>query len=194
MAKLYFYYSAMNAGKSTALLQASYNYQERGLQTLLFAPAIDDRHKLGFISSRIGLNAKAHLFSPSDNLLEQVEAHLSQQQGLKCVLIDEAQFMTKKQVLQLTFVVDRLNIPVLCYGLRSDFRAESFEGSLYLLIWADEINEIKTVCHCGRKAIMNIRFDAENHKITEGKQIEIGGNERYVSVCRKHFKLAGFEL
>ncbi len=190
MAKLYFYYSAMNAGKSTALLQASYNYQERGLQTLLFAPAIDDRHKLGCISSRIGLNAKANLFAPNDNLLEQVEDYLNQKKELKCVLIDEAQFLTKKQVLQLTFVVDRLKIPVLCYGLRSDFRAEPFEGSLYLLIWADEVNEIKTVCYCGRKAIMNIRFDAENHKITEGKQIEIGGNERYVSVCRKHFKLA----
>ncbi len=189
MAKLYFYYSAMNAGKSTTLLQANYNYQERGLQTLLLAPAIDNRHKLGCISSRIGLNAKANLFDPNDNLLEQVEAHLNQKKELKCVLIDEAQFLTKKQVLQLTFVVDRLKIPVVCYGLRSDFRAEPFEGSLYLLIWADELNEIKTVCYCGRKAIMNIRFDAENHKITEGKQIEIGGNERYVSVCRRHFKL-----
>ena len=189
MAKLYFYYSAMNAGKSTALLQASYNYQERGMQTLLFAPAIDDRHKLGCISSRIGLNAEAHLFTPIDNLLEQVEAILKQKNELKCILIDEAQFLTKTQVLQLTIVVDHLNIPVLCYGLRSDFRAEAFEGSLYLLIWADEINEIKTVCYCGRKAIMNIRFDAENHKVTEGKQIEIGGNERYLSVCRKHFKL-----
>lgn len=194
MAKLYFYYSAMNAGKSTALLQASYNYQERGLETLLFAPAIDDRDRLGWITSRIGLRAKASLFAPHDNLLEQVEAHLNQKKELKCVLIDEAQFLTKKQVLQLTLVVDRLKIPVLCYGLRSDFRAEPFEGSLYLLIWADEINEIKTVCYCGRKAIMNIRFDAENHKITEGKQIEIGGNERYVSVCRKHFKLVEAEL
>lgn len=189
MAKLYFYYSAMNAGKSTALLQASYNYQERGMQTLLFAPAIDDRHKLGCISSRIGLKAEANLFTPKDNLLEQVETFLKQRNELKCVLIDEAQFLTKNQVLQLTMVVDRLNIPVLCYGLRSDFRAEPFEGSLYLLIWADEINEIKTVCYCGRKAIMNIRFDAENHKVTQGKQIEIGGNERYISVCRQHFNL-----
>lgn len=189
MAKLYFYYSAMNAGKSTALLQASYNYQERGMQTLLFAPAIDDRYKLGCINSRIGLNAEANLFTPKDNLFDHVESYLSQKRKLKCVLIDEAQFLTKEQALQLTVIVDRLNIPVLCYGLRSDFRAEPFEGSLYLLIWADEINEIKTVCYCGRKAIMNIRFDDENHKITEGKQIEIGGNERYVSVCRKHFKL-----
>jgi thymidine kinase len=117
-------------------------------------------------------------------------SHPKQKNELKCVLIDEAQFLTKNQVLQLTVIVDRLNIPVLCYGLRSDFRAEAFEGSLYLLIWADEINEIKTVCYCGRKAIMNIRFDAENHKVTEGKQIEIGGNERYISVCRKHFKLS----
>lgn len=194
MAKLYFYYSAMNAGKSTALLQASYNYQERDLQTLLFAPAIDDRHQSGCITSRIGLKAKANLFAPKDNLLEQVEGYLNQKQELKCILIDEAQFLTKNQVFQLTLVVDRLNIPVLCYGLRSDFRAEPFEGSLYLLIWADEINEIKTVCYCGSKAIMNIRFDAENHKITEGKQIEIGGNERYVSVCRKHFELAEAKL
>lgn len=190
MAKLYFYYSAMNAGKSTALLQASYNYQERGMQTLLFAPAIDNRHKLGYVSSRIGLNAEAHLFTAEVNLLESVKIFLKQKEDLKCVFIDEAQFLTKAQVLQLTVIVDRLHIPVLCYGLRSDFRAEPFEGSLYLLIWADEINEIKTVCYCGRKAIMNIRFDAENHKITEGKQIEIGGNERYVAVCRKHFKLA----
>jgi thymidine kinase len=190
MAKLYFYYSAMNAGKSTALLQASYNYQERGMQTLLFAPAIDDHHKLGRISSRIGLNAEANLFTQKANLLEHVKAFLKHQKELKCVLIDEAQFLTKTQVLQLTIIVDRFSIPVLCYGLRSDFRAEPFEGSLYLLVWADEINEIKTVCYCGRKAIMNIRFDAENHKITEGKQIEIGGNERYISVCRKHFKLA----
>lgn len=195
MAKLYFYYSAMNAGKSTALLQASYNYQERGMQTLLFAPAIDDRHKLGCISSRIGLTAEAGLFTTKNNLLDEVEIFIKQKKELKCVLIDEAQFLTKKQVLQLTVVVDRLNLPVLCYGLRSDFRAEPFEGSLYLLIWADEINEIKTVCYCGRKAIMNIRFDAENQKITEGKQILIGGNERYVSVCRKHFGLAdGFKL
>ncbi len=189
MAKLYFYYSAMNAGKSTALLQASYNYQERGMQTLLFAPAIDDRYKLGCISSRIGLNAEANLFTSKDNLLDQMEVFLKHKKELKCVLIDEAQFLTKAQAFQLTVIVDRLNIPVLCYGLRSDFRAEPFEGSLYLLIWADEINEIKTVCYCGRKAIMNIRFDAENHKITEGKQIEIGGNERYVSVCRQHFNL-----
>lgn len=194
MAKLYFYYSAMNAGKSTALLQASYNYQERGMQTLLFAPAIDDRHKLGCISSRIGLNAEANLFTSKDNLLDQVESSLKQKNELKCVLIDEAQFLTKNQVLQLTIVVDRLNIPVLCYGLRSDFRAEPFEGSLYLLIWADKISEIKTVCYCGRKATMNIRFDAENQKVTEGKQIEIGGNERYVSVCRRHFKLANTTL
>lgn len=180
----------MNAGKSTTLLQASYNYQERGMQTLLFAPAIDDRHKLGWISSRIGLNAEANLFSPKDNLLKQVECLLEHKNALKCILIDEAQFLTKTQVLQLTVIVDRLNIPVLCYGLRSDFRAEPFEGSLYLLVWADEINEIKTICYCGCKAIMNIRFDAENHKITEGKQIEIGGNERYIAVCRKHFKLA----
>lgn len=189
MAKLYFYYSAMNAGKTTALLQASYNYQERGMQTLLFAPAVDNRYKLGNISSRIGLSAEANLFTPKVNLLEHTKVILKEKSELKCILIDEAQFLTKKQVLQLTVIVDHLDIPVLCYGLRSDFRAEPFEGSLYLLIWADEINEIKTICYCGRKAIMNIRFDAANRKITQGKQIEIGGNERYLAVCRKHFKL-----
>lgn len=190
MAKLYFYYSAMNAGKSTMLLQASYNYQERGMKTLLFAPTIDNRSKLGNICSRIGLSEEANLFTSKDDLLTKVEVYLDQKQEIiKCVLIDEAQFLTKKQVLQLTVIVDRLNIPVLCYGLRSDFRAEPFEGSLYLLIWADEIIEIKTVCYCGRKATMNIRFDAAHRKITAGKQIEIGGNERYLAVCRKHFKL-----
>ncbi|EDP45655.1 thymidine kinase [Rickettsiella grylli] len=191
MAKLYFYYSAMNAGKSTTLLQASYNYKERGMETLLFAPAIDNRSQSGRICSRIGLSAEANLFTPKDDLLKKMDAYLTQKQKIiKCVLIDEAQFLTKNQVLQLTVIVDRFNIPVLCYGLRSDFRAEPFEGSLYLLIWADEIIEIKTVCHCGRKATMNIRFDARHRKLTEGKQIEIGGNERYVAVCRKHFKLA----
>lgn len=190
MAKLYFYYSAMNAGKSTALLQASYNYQERGMQTLLFAPAIDNRYKAGHIFSRIGLEAEATLFTAKDNLFEYVESLLEQKTNLKCILIDEAQFLTKAQVFQLTDIVDRLDIPVLSYGLRSDFRAEPFEGSLYLLILADKISEIKTICYCGRKAIMNIRFDAKNRKITQGKQIDIGGNERYISVCRKHFKLA----
>ena len=190
MAKLYFYYSAMNAGKSTALLQASYNYQERGMQTLLFAPDIDNRYKAGCVFSRIGLEAKATVFSAKDNLFECVDRVLGQKTNIKSILIDEAQFLTKAQVFQLTDIVDRLDIPVLSYGLRSDFRAEPFEGSLYLLILADEISEIKTICYCGRKAIMNIRIDAKNRKITKGQQIDIGGNERYISVCRKHFKLA----
>lgn len=190
MAKLYFYYSAMNAGKSTALLQASYNYQERGMQTLVFTPAVDNRYKRGTIFSRIGLEAEATLFTVKDDLFEIVKLLQQQKTKLKCILIDEAQFLTKAQVFQLTDIVDLLDIPVLSYGLRSDFRGEPFEGSLYLLILADEISEIKTICHCGRKAIMNIRIDAENRKMTIGNQIDIGGNERYISVCRKHFKLA----
>lgn len=193
MAKLYFYYSAMNAGKSTALLQASYNYQERGMQTLVFAPAIDTRYKKGRVFSRIGLEAEAILFTEKDDLFATVKMLQEQKANLKCILIDEAQFLTKAQVLQLADIVDLLDIPVLSYGLRSDFRAEPFEGSLYLLILADEISEIKTICYCGRKAIMNIRIDEKRRKITQGEQIDIGGNERYISVCRKHFKLADSE-
>lgn len=189
MAKLYFYYSAMNAGKSTILLQSSYNYKERGMETLLFSPLIDTRYKAGTISSRIGLEATSNPFTETDNLFKKVQDRLEKANHLKCVLIDEAQFLTKAQVLQLTDVVDELHIPVLAYGLRSDFRGEPFIGSLTLLILADEISEIKTICHCGRKAIMNMRIDAQHHKVTEGQQLEIGGNERYVAVCRKHFKL-----
>ena len=189
MAKLYFYYSAMNAGKSTILLQSSYNYQERGMQTLLLSPAIDTRYKAGTIASRIGLEATSYSFTEKDNLFDYMQKALDSISNLKCVLVDEAQFLTKAQVLQLTDIVDELNIPVLTYGLRSDFRGEPFVGSLYLLIFADEISEIKTICHCGRKAIMNMRIDARQRKVMEGKQVEIGGNERYIAVCRKHFKL-----
>jgi thymidine kinase len=188
MAKLYFYYSAMNAGKSTILLQSSYNYQERGMQTLLLSPAIDTRYKAGTIASRIGLEATSHSFTEKDNLFDYIQKALDNLSNLKCVLVDEAQFLTKAQVLQLTDIVDELNIPVLTYGLRSDFRGEPFVGSLYLLIFADEISEIKTICHCGRKATMNMRIDARQRKVMEGKQVEIGGNERYIAVCRKHFK------
>lgn len=188
MAKLYFYYSAMNAGKSTILLQASYNYQERGMETLLLSPALDTR-KTGYIFSRIGLEAASISFTKEDNLLDYVANRLKNTPKLKCVLVDEAQFLKKAQVLQLTDVVDKLNIPVLSYGLRSDFRGEPFEGSLYLFLFADEISEIKTICHCGHKAIMNMRIDSEHRKVMEGKQVEIGGNERYIAVCRKHFKL-----
>ncbi|MCZ6914270.1 MAG: thymidine kinase [Rickettsia endosymbiont of Ixodes persulcatus] len=189
MAKLYFYYSAMNAGKSTILLQASYNYQERGMETLLFSPEIDTRYKTRTICSRIGLEAVSNSFTPKKNLFNAVKGKLKKTTNLKCVLIDEAQFLTKVQVLQLTDIVDKLNVPVLTYGLRSDFQGEPFEGSLYLLVLADEVSEIKTICHCGRKAIMNMRINTQHRKVKRGAQIEIGGNERYIAVCRRHFNL-----
>jgi thymidine kinase len=189
MAKLYFYYSAVNAGKSTILLQSSYNYQERGMKTLLFSPLIDTRYKKGYIFSRIGLKAASKTFSADTNLFENAKNALKSKINLKCILVDEAQFLTKAQVLQLTEIVDQFDIPVLTYGLRSDFQGEPFIGSMYLLILADEVSEIKTICHCGRKATMNLRIDAKQRKVLSGPQIEIGGNERYVAVCRKHFKL-----
>lgn len=187
MAKLYFYYSAMNAGKSTTLLQSSYNYRERGMRTLLFAPHLDDRYGVGKIASRIGLKADAILFDGSFNFFDYIKAE--QRNKLKCVLIDEAQFLTRAQVLQLSDVADTLGIPVLAYGLRSGFQGELFEGSKYLLAWAEELTEIKTICHCGRKATMNMRIDAERRKVVDGPLIEIGGNDRYVATCHKHFKL-----
>ena len=187
MAKLYFYYSSMNAGKSTALLQSSYNYKERGMQTLVLAPEFDDRFGVGKVASRIGIEAEATPFRPADNLLAMIAAH-SEQGPLHCVLIDEAQFLTKEQVFQLGEVTDKLNIPVLAYGLRTDFQGEPFEGSKYLLAWSDNLKELKAICHCGSKATMVVRLDASGAAIREGSQIEIGGNERYVSMCRKHFK------
>lgn len=189
MAKLYFYYSAMNAGKTTVLLQSSYNYQERGMDTLLFTPAIDDRYEKGKIHSRIGLHALAISFDKQFNLFQFTEEQVKKNPKLKCVLIDEAQFLTKNQVAHLTEIVDKLNIPVLAYGLRSDFRGEPFEGSQYLLVWADNLVEIKTICHCGRKAIMNARIDKNGCIIKTGDQVQIGGNESYVSMCRKHFNM-----
>jgi len=188
MAKLYFYYSAMNAGKSTNLLQSSYNYQERNMNTLLFTAAIDDRYGLGRIQSRIGLNAEAKIFSQTDDLFAITEQEL-QRGPIHCVMVDEAQFLTKQQVYQLGEIADGLKVPVLAFGIRTDFKGELFEGSQYLLAWADNLNEIKTICHCGRKAIMVLRIDAEGRAIKEGSQVEIGGNDRYVSVCRKHFRL-----
>ncbi len=185
MAKLYFYYSAMNAGKSTVLLQSAYNYKERGMEVLLFTAQIDARFGQGKIASRIGLKADAVTFNTEFNLLEYTK---QQKQELACVLVDEAQFLTKTQVMQLTDIVDELNIPVLAYGLRSDFLAEPFEGSKYLLIWADNLVEIKTICHCGKKAMMNARMDAEGKPVKAGMQIDIGGNDKYVPLCRKHFK------
>lgn len=188
MAKLYFYYSAMNAGKSTVLLQSSHNYQERGMATVLFTPTIDTRFAPGSIHSRIGLEAKAVPFDIQFNLFDHAATVKAKQDNLKCVLVDEAQFLTKQQISQLADIVDQLDIPVLAYGLRSDFLGEPFEGSLYLLAWADNLIEIKTICHCGRKATMNMRIDEHNRPVRTGAQIEIGGNERYVATCRKHFK------
>jgi thymidine kinase len=184
MAKLHFYFSAMNAGKSTTLLQSSYNYRERGMKTLLLTPSIDNRFGECKIASRIGLEEEAISFDKDTNLFDIVEKHAD----IKCVLLDEAQFLTKAQVWQLTDVADRLGIPVLAYGLRTDFRGDTFEGSQYLLAWAEDLVEIKTICHCGRKATMNIRMDEHGKKVKEGAQIVIGGNDRYVAVCRKHFK------
>ncbi|GAA5142908.1 thymidine kinase [Thalassotalea piscium] len=187
MAQLYFYYSTMNAGKSTHLLQSSYNYQERHLTTLLYTAKIDDRFEQGKISSRIGLAQHAELFDSETQLLDQiVKAHTTT--NIDCVLIDEAQFLTKHQVKQLTDVVDTLNIPVLAYGIRTDFLGETFEGSAALLAWADKLIELKTICHCGRKANFVIRRDASENAVTHGEQIEVGGNERYESLCRQHFK------
>jgi thymidine kinase len=188
MAKLYFYYSAMNAGKSTMLLQSAYNYNERGMDTLIFIPAIDHRSGSNKVSSRIGLSATAVSFDEKFNLYEYVEKAKKNNIKLSCILIDEAQFLSKIQVIQLTDIVDRLNLPVLAYGIRSDFQAEPFPGSLSLLVLADNLVELKTVCFCGKKAIMNTRIDAEGNVVRAGAQIEIGGNQNYISTCRKHFK------
>ena len=187
MAKLYFYYSSMNAGKSTALLQSSYNYRERGMNTLVLAPKLDDRYGVGKVSSRIGLEAEATTFGQEDDLLEIANNAIADK-PLHCVLIDEAQFLTKDQVFQLGEVTDKLNIPVLAYGLRTDFQGEPFEGSKYLLAWSDNLKELKAICDCGTKATMVIRLDEDGNVVTHGSQVEIGGNDRYLSMCRKHFK------
>jgi len=187
MAKLYFYYSSMNAGKSTALLQSSYNYRERGMNTLVLAPKLDDRYGAGKVTSRIGIETEATTFKREDDLLAVVEERNKHAQ-VHCVLVDEAQFLTKDQVFQLGEVTDTLNIPVLAYGLRTDFQGEPFEGSKYLLAWSDNLKELKAICDCGSKATMVVRFDESGNAITEGSQIEIGGNDRYVSMCRRHFK------
>ena len=188
MAKLYFYYSSMNAGKTTNLLQSAYNYFERGMRTLILTPALDNRYGEGVVASRIGLRSQAQRFTAKTDLLAQVRADIAAHGDLHCVFVDEAQFLNKAQVWQLTDVVDELNIPVLAYGLRTDFRGELFEGSTYFLAWADNLEEIKTICHTGRKATMVVRVDDEGRAITEGPQVEIGGNERYVSVSRAEFK------
>lgn len=188
MAKLYFYYSAMNAGKTTTLLQSAYNYHERGMRTLILSPALDDRFGEGVVASRIGLKANARRFGADADLFALVEADIAARGRLHCVFVDEAQFLGKAQVWQLSDVVDRLGIPVLAYGLRTDFRGELFEGSRHLLAWADNLQEIKTICHTGRKATMVVRVDAHGRAVTEGPQVEIGGNDRYVSVSRAEFK------
>ena len=188
MAKLYFYYSAMNAGKTTTLLQSAYNYHERGMRTLLLTPVLDDRAGDGVVASRIGLKAHARRFVGDEDLRALVEADVASRGRLHCVFVDEAQFLTKAQVWQLSDVVDRLGIPVLAYGLRTDFRGELFEGSRYLLAWADELEEIKTICHTGSKATMVVRVDEHGRAVTDGPQVEIGGNDRYVSVSRAEFK------
>ena len=187
MAKLYFYYSAMNAGKSTVLLQSNYNYKERGMDTLLFSPAIDDRYGKGKIHSRIGLSAEAILFDGEFDFFVYTKNELLNNANIKCVLVDEAQFLSKEQVKQLAEIVDKLNLPVLTYGLRSDYRGEPFPGSMYLLILADNLVEIKTICDCGKKAIMNARFNSAGQMVRTGEQIHIGGNDQYISMCRKHF-------
>ncbi|MDO9949178.1 thymidine kinase [Glaesserella parasuis] len=187
MAKLYFYYSAMNAGKSTTLLQSSYNYQERGMNTLVYTAAIDDRYGVGKVSSRIGISQDARLFKNDSNLFDEITAYIADEK-LHCILIDEAQFLTRQQVYQLTEVVDKLKIPVLCYGLRTDFQSELFEGSRYLLAWADQLEELKTICYCGRKAGFVIRMNEKGEAVKDGEQIQIGGNDSYLSVCRLHYK------
>lgn len=176
----------MNAGKSTTLLQSDYNYRERGMETLMFTAGFDDRYGVGKITSRIGLQSDAIVFDASFDFFEFITHQLRSIQKLSCIFVDEAHFLTKEHVRQLSDVSDRLNLPVLAYGIRTDFRGELFPGSQALLAWADKLSEIKTVCHCGRKAIMNLRIDENGEVVLEGDQVKIGHN--YVSVCRKHFK------
>ncbi len=187
MAKLYFYYSAMNAGKSSSLLQSSYNYQERGMDTLLLLPVVGSRYEESSVVSRIGLRAAATTFHADDDLRALVLNYNAIRHTLRCVLVDEAQFLTKQQVWELAYLADNSGIPVLTYGLRSDFLGEPFEGSKYLLALADEVVELKTICHCGRKATMNLRIDEFGRPVRSGAQVLIGGNDRYVAVCRRHF-------
>ncbi len=186
MAKLYFYYAAMNAGKSTTLLQADYNYRERGMETMLWTAAFDDRAGVGTIASRIGLRTGARLYDALTDIRHEVEEELKTRK-LHCILVDEAQFLTRAHVVQLCSICDELGIPVLAYGLRTDFQANLFEGSANLLALADNLVELKGICHCGRKATMNLRVDADGNAVAEGASVEIGGNDRYVSLCRRHF-------
>lgn len=189
MAKLYFHYSTMNAGKSTVLLQASHNYVERGMQTFLLTAAIDDRAGLGRIASRIGIGAEAEVFSTGDDLFARIEARLAEG-PCACVFVDEAQFLTPEQVWQLARAVDDLRVPIMCYGLRVDFRGELFPGSATLLALADEMREVRTICHCGKKATMVVRRDADGRVLKDGAQVQVGGNETYESLCRRHWREA----
>ena len=186
MAKFYFYYAAMNAGKSTNLLQSAHNYEERYMKTLIFTPKLDDRYEVGKVASRIGLDREAEIFEGEDDLYVWT-AHEHQREKVACVLVDESQFLTPKQVLQLTLVVDKLKIPVLCYGLRTDFRGEPFPGSIYLMAWADELVELKTICKSGKKATFNARLDEDGNRVTEGDQVSIGLN--YEAQSRDIFEL-----
>ncbi|WP_077338465.1 thymidine kinase [Pseudocolwellia agarivorans] len=187
MAQLYFYYSTMNAGKSTHLLQSAYNYSERNLRSLLYTAKLDDRFEQGKIASRIGLHADASLFDANTQLFDEIKRE-NNTNKIDCVLIDEAQFLSKAQVKQLTDIVDGLDIPVLAYGIRTDFLGETFSGSAALLAWADKLVELKTICHCGRKANFVIRRDENGNPVKNGEQVEVGGNERYEPLCRAHFK------
>jgi thymidine kinase len=189
MAKLYFHYSTMNAGKSTALLQASHNYREGGMATWLLTARFDDRAGKGRIASRIGIGEEADTFAPGDDLFARAQARLAQG-SVACIFVDEAQFLTRDQVWQLARVVDDLGVPVMCYGLRVDFRGELFPGSAALLAWADEMREVRTICHCGKKATMVIRRGPDGRALREGEQVVIGGNETYQSLCRRHWRQA----
>lgn len=187
MAKLYFQYSTMNAGKSTVLLQAAHNYRERGMEPFLLTAQLDDRAGEGKIASRIGISDEAQTFSAEDNLFAVLQQRLEQGE-IACVFIDEAQFLTKDQVWQLARAVDDLKVPVMCYGLRVDFRGELFPGSAALLALADEMREVRTICHCGKKATMVVRHDENGNALQDGAQVQIGGNETYVSLCRRHWR------
>ncbi|MEM6887878.1 MAG: thymidine kinase [Pseudomonadota bacterium] len=189
MAKLYFHYSTMNAGKSTALLQAAHNYRERGMQPYLLTAQLDDRKGPGRIASRIGIGEAADTFSMDDDLVEKIE-HRLKDGAVACAFVDEAQFLSSEQVWQLARVVDDLSVPVMCFGLRVDFRGELFPGSATLLALADEMREVRTICHCGRKATMVIRQGSDGRVLRDGAQVQIGGNETYVSLCRKHWREA----
>lgn len=189
MAKLYFHYSTMNAGKSTVLLQAAYNYRERGMETYLMTAAVDTRGGVGKIASRIGIESTATAFQPEDDLFEMIRARLAEG-PCACVFLDEAQFLTEEQVWQLARAVDDLAVPVMCYGLRVDFRGKLFPGSATLLALADEMREVRTICHCGKKASMVVRLGADGTALHEGAQVQIGGNESYVSLCRRHWREA----